>query len=43
MVTDGSSVPGREGEEASGGNLKGAGIPANRIVFSEKFGINAEF
>ncbi len=30
-------VPGREGEEASGGNLKGAGIPANRIVFSEKF------
>ncbi|WP_126172560.1 excinuclease ABC subunit UvrA [Altericroceibacterium xinjiangense] len=29
-------VPGREGEE-TGGNLKGAGIPANRIVFSEKF------
>ncbi|QFT78226.1 excinuclease ABC subunit UvrA [Erythrobacter sp. THAF29] len=30
-------VPGREGEEASGGAMKGAGIPANRIVFSEKF------
>ncbi len=30
-------VPGREEEAASGGNLKGAGIPANRIVFSEKF------
>ena len=33
-------VPGREGEEqgqGKGGNLKGAGIPANRIVFSEKF------
>src|SRR5690606_3549915 len=30
-------VPGREGEEAAGGQLKGAGIPANRIVFSEKF------
>ncbi|HTN14435.1 MAG TPA: excinuclease ABC subunit UvrA [Sphingomonadaceae bacterium] len=29
-------VPGREGEE-SGGAMKGAGIPANRIVFSEKF------
>ena len=29
-------VPGREGE-ARGKNLKGAGIPANRIVFSEKF------
>lgn len=29
-------VPGREGE-AEGGSLKGAGIPANRIVFSEKF------
>jgi len=29
-------VPGREAE-ASGGNLKGAGVPANRIVFSEKF------
>ncbi|MBI1401987.1 MAG: excinuclease ABC subunit UvrA [Porphyrobacter sp.] len=30
-------VPGREGEEQGGGNLKGAGLPANRIVFSEKF------
>ncbi|MFC3100610.1 excinuclease ABC subunit UvrA [Altererythrobacter lauratis] len=30
-------VPGREGEAESGGNLKGAGLPANRIVFSEKF------
>ncbi|HMI19769.1 MAG TPA: excinuclease ABC subunit UvrA [Sphingomonas sp.] len=30
-------VPGREDEEGSTGNLKGAGIPANRIVFSEKF------
>ncbi|MBD3730911.1 MAG: excinuclease ABC subunit UvrA [Sphingomonadales bacterium] len=35
-------VPGREGEDtagpnATGGQLKGAGIPANRIVFSEKF------
>lgn len=30
-------VPGREAEAESGGNLKGAGIPANRIVFSEKF------
>ncbi|HTM95425.1 MAG TPA: excinuclease ABC subunit UvrA, partial [Croceibacterium sp.] len=30
-------VPGREGEEAAGGNLKGAGLPPNRIVFSEKF------
>ncbi|WP_416832039.1 MAG: excinuclease ABC subunit UvrA [Erythrobacter sp.] len=30
-------VPGREGEEASGGAMKGAGLPANRIVFSEKF------
>ncbi|MEO1967491.1 MAG: excinuclease ABC subunit UvrA [Sphingomonadaceae bacterium] len=30
-------VPGREGEGESGGNLKGAGLPANRIVFSEKF------
>jgi hypothetical protein len=29
-------VPGREGE-AKGKNLKGAGVPANRIVFSEKF------
>ncbi|WP_394727491.1 excinuclease ABC subunit UvrA [Altererythrobacter sp. GH1-8] len=30
-------VPGREDEWASGGAMKGAGIPANRIVFSEKF------
>ncbi len=30
-------VPGREAEEGSAGNLKGAGVPANRIVFSEKF------
>lgn len=30
-------VPGREEEEASGGAMKGAGIPANRMVFSEKF------
>lgn len=30
-------VPGREDEAAGGGNLKGAGLPANRIVFSEKF------
>ena len=30
-------VPGREDEGAGAGNLKGAGIPANRIVFSEKF------
>ena len=29
-------VPGREGEE-SGGAMKGAGLAANRIVFSEKF------
>ena len=29
-------VPGREGEGA-GGAMKGAGLPANRIVFSEKF------
>ena len=29
-------VPGREGE-GQGTNLKGAGLPANRIVFSEKF------
>ncbi len=29
-------VPGREGED-QGKNLKGAGVPANRIVFSEKF------
>jgi excinuclease ABC subunit A len=30
-------VPGREAEGKGGGNLKGAGLPANRIVFSEKF------
>ncbi|MGB7374814.1 excinuclease ABC subunit UvrA [Pontixanthobacter sp.] len=30
-------VPGREQEEASGGQMKGAGLPANRIVFSEQF------
>ncbi|MBO6609934.1 excinuclease ABC subunit UvrA [Altererythrobacter sp.] len=30
-------VPGREDEGQSGGAMKGAGIPANRIVFSEKF------
>ncbi|MCT2559090.1 excinuclease ABC subunit UvrA [Tsuneonella sp. YG55] len=34
-------VPGREGEGEAGGaqeqKLKGAGLPANRIVFSEKF------
>ncbi|WP_423142062.1 excinuclease ABC subunit UvrA [Parablastomonas sp. CN1-191] len=34
-------VPGREEEDATGtnraGSLKGAGLPANRIVFSEKF------
>jgi excinuclease ABC subunit A len=30
-------VPGREEEDAGGGQMKGAGIPANRIVFSEKF------
>jgi len=30
-------VPGREDESESGGAIKGAGIPANRIVFSEKF------
>ena len=29
-------VPGREADEA-GGAMKGAGLPANRIVFSEKF------
>ncbi len=29
-------VPGREGE-GKGGAMKGAGLPANRIVFSEKF------
>ncbi|QKG71888.1 excinuclease ABC subunit UvrA [Erythrobacter mangrovi] len=30
-------VPGREGEGEAGGAMKGAGIPANRIVFSERF------
>ncbi len=35
-LADGA-VPGRQEEEAAAGNLKGAGIPANRIVFSEKF------
>ncbi len=30
-------VPGREEEAASGGALKGAGLPPNRIVFSERF------
>ena len=30
-------VPGREEEAAAGGQMKNAGIPANRIVFSEKF------
>jgi excinuclease ABC subunit A len=29
-------VPGREAEDA-GGAMKGAGIPANRLIFSEKF------
>ena len=32
-----SVVPGREDEETGGGQMKGTGIPANRIVFSEKF------
>ncbi len=30
-------VPGREGEAQGAGAMKGAGLPANRIVFSEKF------
>ncbi len=30
-------VPGREGETSSGGQMKGTGLPDNRIVFSEKF------
>ncbi|WP_202389177.1 excinuclease ABC subunit UvrA [Qipengyuania oceanensis] len=30
-------VPGRESEAEGGGAMKGAGLPANRIVFSEKF------
>ncbi|WP_394269698.1 excinuclease ABC subunit UvrA [Qipengyuania sp.] len=35
-LADGA-VPGREGEGEAGGAMKGAGIPANRIVFSERF------
>ncbi|RKF23224.1 excinuclease ABC subunit UvrA [Altericroceibacterium spongiae] len=35
-LADGA-VPGREEENERSGNLKGAGLPANRIVFSEKF------
>jgi excinuclease ABC subunit A len=30
-------VPGRESEAEGGGAMKGAGLPPNRIVFSEKF------
>ena len=30
-------VPGREDEASDGGAMKGTGIPANRIIFSEKF------
>ena len=30
-------VPGREAEAQGGGAMKGAGLPPNRIVFSEKF------
>ncbi|WP_374405159.1 excinuclease ABC subunit UvrA [Pelagerythrobacter sp.] len=30
-------VPGREDEGEAGGAMKGAGLPPNRIVFSEKF------
>ncbi|MBX7515047.1 excinuclease ABC subunit UvrA [Qipengyuania sp. GH38] len=30
-------VPGREDEAEGGGAMKGAGLPANRIVFSERF------
>jgi excinuclease ABC subunit A len=30
-------VPGREEEGSTGGAMKGTGLPANRIVFSEKF------
>jgi excinuclease ABC subunit A len=30
-------VPGRENEGQGGGAMKGAGLPPNRIVFSEKF------
>jgi len=36
-LADDAIVPGREGEAASSGALKGAGLPPNRIVFSEKF------
>ncbi len=35
-LADGA-VPGREDEDSAGGAMKGVGIPANRIVFSEKF------
>ena len=35
-LADGA-VPGREDEAQSAGKMKNAGIPANRIVFSEKF------
>ncbi|MFU7529668.1 excinuclease ABC subunit UvrA [Qipengyuania sp. ASV99] len=35
-LVDGA-VPGRDEEGASGGAMKGAGLPLNRIVFSEKF------
>ncbi len=35
-LADGT-VPGREDEASSGGAMKGTGLPANRIVFSEKF------
>ena len=31
------TVPGREDEAQAGGAMKNAGIPANRIVFSERF------
>ncbi len=30
-------VPGREDDAEGGGAMKGAGLPANRVVFSEKF------
>ncbi len=35
-LADGT-VPGREGEAAGSGAMKGTGLPPNRIVFSEKF------
>ncbi|WP_164116383.1 excinuclease ABC subunit UvrA [Sphingorhabdus sp. Alg239-R122] len=35
-LADGA-VPGREDDTEAGGAMKGAGIPDNRIVFSEKF------